>query len=141
MSSYCIHYTGDCPYTRFQYPRLSISVILFLCCEEHQYPIRGQILNVIIEPSPGLSAEVTQMYQLSIDELWRQFHIKMAIVIRLQVYALSLYAEICRKSIPAYNESHLYGNMSSYICNPTILHHHMAVQPKSGLGLPFFGVC
>jgi hypothetical protein len=33
--------TGDCRYTRFRFPRVYISVVLFQYHEEHHYPIRG----------------------------------------------------------------------------------------------------
>jgi hypothetical protein len=46
--------------------------------------------------------------KLSIKEFWRQFNIKMAIVIRFQFYASSLYAAIHRNATPAYNETYLY---------------------------------
>jgi hypothetical protein len=50
-------------YTRFRYPRFRISGVLFKYHEEHQYPIRGQILKPItcVEPSPRLSGNVMQM--------------------------------------------------------------------------------
>jgi hypothetical protein len=35
------HTTGDPRYTRFRYPRFSISAVLFQYHEKHQYPIRG----------------------------------------------------------------------------------------------------
>jgi hypothetical protein len=43
--------------------------------------------------------------KLSITEFWRQFNIKMAIVMRLPFYEFSLYAAIRRNATSAYNES------------------------------------
>jgi hypothetical protein len=55
--------TGDSRYTRFNYPCFRISAVLFQCYEEHQYPIRGQILNPItcVESSPRLSENVVRL--------------------------------------------------------------------------------
>jgi hypothetical protein len=59
--------TGDSRYTRFRYPSFRISTVLFQCYEEHQYPVRGQILNPItcVKLSPGLSEYVIQMISLA----------------------------------------------------------------------------
>jgi hypothetical protein len=100
---------GDSRYTRFRYPRFRISAVLFQFCEEHQYPIRGQILNPItcVEPSPGLSWNVMQMIGLasnnsgaSLTSKWR--------LLCFQIYASPIYEAICRNATPVYNESHLY---------------------------------
>jgi hypothetical protein len=50
-------------YRRLSLHALSLFTVLFQYHEEHQYPIRGQILNPItcVEPSPGLSGNVMQM--------------------------------------------------------------------------------
>jgi hypothetical protein len=70
--------------TRFRYPRFRLSAVLFQCHEEHQYPIRGQILKPItcVEHSPDLSGNVMQMISLtskssgaSLTSKWRLLYI------------------------------------------------------------------
>jgi hypothetical protein len=60
-------YAGDSHYTRFQYPCFRTFAVSFQYHEEHQCPIRGQILKPItcVETSPGLSGNVMQMISLA----------------------------------------------------------------------------
>jgi hypothetical protein len=59
---------GDSRYTCFRYPRFRISAVLFQYCEEHQYPILGQILKpfTCVESSQRLSWNVMQMISLAL---------------------------------------------------------------------------
>jgi hypothetical protein len=81
--------------------------------EEHQFPIRGQILKPIIcvEPSPGLSRKCDADDKLSVKEFWRQFDIKMYVVIRFPLYAATR-----RNAAPVCNKSHLYYNHVIWSC-------------------------
>jgi hypothetical protein len=104
-------------YTRFLYPRFRLFAALFQCHEEHQYAIRGQILEPItcVEPSPRLPIrECDADDKLSIQEFWRQFNIKMAIVIRYTFYAFSIYAAIRKNATPVYNESRVYLGVAAF---------------------------
>jgi hypothetical protein len=100
--------TGDSRYIRFRDPRFCISAVLFQYYKEHQYPIRGQILKPIYLRRNffRLIRECDADDKLSIKEFWRQFNIKVAIVIRFPFYAFSLYMAIRRNAISVHNEGH-----------------------------------
>jgi hypothetical protein len=59
--------------------------------------------------------------KLSIREFWRQFNIKMAIVIRFPFYAFLIYAAIRRNVTPVHKESPVYNTIDN-------LHSPMKVQ-------------
>jgi hypothetical protein len=75
----------------------------------------GQILQRItcIERSPGLPGTVMEMIKFTLREFWRQFNIKMAIIIRFSLYACSLYAVFAETQIPRFKTVtlHTYANM------------------------------
>jgi hypothetical protein len=87
-----------------------IHTVLFQCYEKHQYPIRGINFKTyyLRRTFSRLIRECDVDNKLGIREFWRQFNIKMAIVIRFPFYAFSLYAAIHRNATPAENESRMY---------------------------------
>jgi hypothetical protein len=66
MGVACIKH-GETKYRGLSLYALSIYAVLFQYHEEHQYPIRGQMLKPVTrdEPSPGLSGNVMQMISVA----------------------------------------------------------------------------
>jgi hypothetical protein len=129
-------HSGDTRYTRFRYSCFCISTLLFQYYEEHLSYLRPNFKACYLRQNFSRFTRKCDAYdKLSIREYWRQFNIKMVIVIRFPFYAFSLYAAICRNATPVYNECHQYSFSRKTFRRPPVLD-----SSRSVLG-PVAGFC